>query len=133
MSATVYLIRHAVAGRRGSWKGSDEERPLTKEGLRQAERLASSFADLALARLVSSPFTRCVQTLEPLAQAKGLAIACSDVLAEGAPAGPLLQLIRAATEPVALCTHGDVLLVTMHALVTGGVAADPLRFDKGST
>ena len=36
---TLYLLRHARAGRRSAWKGDDELRPLSKVGRRQAEGL----------------------------------------------------------------------------------------------
>jgi len=68
------------------------------------------------ARILSSPATRCVQTVEPLAEALGLRIEVVDELAEGA-AGKGVELVRSlAGKRVALCTHGDVIpdiLVTL--------------------
>ena len=86
MSGTfVYVIRHAEAGDRKRWAGPDEARPLSDGGRRQAEHLAELFADQPFVQLVSSPFLRCVQTLEPLADARGLPIDLRDELAEGGP------------------------------------------------
>ena len=60
--------------------------------------------------LVSSPYDRCVQTLEPLARRLGLPIEPRDELAEGEPGPAALALVRglAGAMPV-LSTHGDVV------------------------
>jgi len=57
-------------------------------------------------RVVSSPYTRCVQTVEPLAAALGLPVEIDDGLAEGA--GLAAQALLEADGVVA-CTHGDVI------------------------
>src|SRR5207245_4789289 len=58
---TLYLVRHCRAA------GQAPEAPLTAEGLAQAERLADVLAPLAPDRILSSPFRRAVQSVEPLA------------------------------------------------------------------
>jgi 8-oxo-dGTP diphosphatase len=62
-------------------------------------------------RLVSSPFLRCTQTLEPLAVTLDLPIETTDLLAEGADGGAALDLMTmlARTDSIACCTRGDVL------------------------
>ena len=64
----MLLVRHAKAGHRRDWKGDDRERPLSHAGASQARKLVPVLSPLAPARLLSSPYTRCVQTLEPLAK-----------------------------------------------------------------
>ena len=64
-----------------------------------------------MTRVVSSPFVRCVQTVEPLAAACGLQIEVRPELAEGAPDSewqPLLS--RLAGSDAVACVHGDLTL-----------------------
>ncbi len=79
----VVVVRHAKAGERGTWLGPDGERPLTRRGRKQAQRLVERFRGLEISRIVSSPFVRCVQTVEPLAGRRGLPVETTDELAEG--------------------------------------------------
>jgi 8-oxo-dGTP diphosphatase len=132
----VYLVRHGKAGSREKWHDPDELRPLTAAGRRQAEGLAAQLATEPLAALVSSHYVRCVQTLEPLASALGLPVQEHDALAEGAPPGGALQLVRvvSALGPVVLSTHGDVHEFVVHSLAAEGVPLEgPMKFTKGST
>lgn len=112
----VLLIRHAHAGTRKQWQGDDRLRPLSPKGERQAVALAKVLTDFAPARLASSPYVRCVQTLQPYADDHGLKVEEVDELAEGRGA-EALTLIRASwAERVALCTHGDVIPEVLSAL-----------------
>jgi 8-oxo-(d)GTP phosphatase len=77
---TVYLVRHAKAGDREAWEGDDDLRPLSKPGRRQAAGLVDLLRPAGIRRLVSSPAVRCVQTLEPLGEALGLAVELDDAL-----------------------------------------------------
>jgi 8-oxo-dGTP diphosphatase len=131
----VYLIRHAKAGSRLKWTKPDHLRPLTKAGRRQAEGLVA-LIEQPLERLVSSPYVRCVQTLEPLAEARDLALETADELAEGAPVEDALALMLslAADGPAALCTHGDVMMFAVDELLAAGVPLEgPFEFKKGAT
>ena len=103
---TSVLVRHASAGDRHDWAGDDRLRPLDARGRRQATELVELLGGLDLRRVVSSPYVRCVETLEPLAEELGLAVERDDRLAEGMgrAASGLLQ-----EEGVVCCTHGDVV------------------------
>jgi 8-oxo-dGTP diphosphatase len=104
------LVRHASAGERAEWTGDDRLRPLDKKGLRQAQALAGTLAELGATRLLSSPYVRCVQTLEPAAVRLGLPVEERDELAEGASADEVKALLRELDGSVpALSTHGDVI------------------------
>ena len=132
----VYLIRHAKAKNRLKWREPDHLRPLTKAGFRQAEALRELYAGHAFSRLFSSPYLRCVQTLEPLAEARGLPLEMADALAEGAPMGVALELMLAASSagPAAFCTHADVGIDVIEELLTEGVGFEgPLEFKKAAT
>ncbi len=130
----VFFIRHAKAGDRDRWTEPDDVRPLTKDGWRQAEGLVELLKDEAVDRIFSSHYLRCVQTVEPLAQARQLRVEPHEALVEGAGAGAALDVIQTATQPVALCTHGDVLELVIGRLLDAGVdGADPRLGKKGCT
>ncbi len=82
-TGTLFLLRHTTAGDRERWDGIDAIRPLTKKGRRQAEAIARLLADRGIERIYTSPFTRCVQTVEPLADLIGAKVVEHDALAEG--------------------------------------------------
>ena len=105
----VLLVRHARAGDRAAWVGDDALRPLDKKGRKQAKALVETLSGLGATRLVSSPYLRCVQTLEPAAKAFGLDLEEREELAEGSTADDALDLIAALDGVPALSTHGDVI------------------------
>jgi broad specificity phosphatase PhoE len=130
---SVYLVRHAKAGSRRNWSGKDSQRPLSKPGQRQAAEIASALADAAITRIVSSPYVRCVQTVEPLASACGVTVDVSDALAEGAPVADAAALLdKLAREQSVLCSHGDVIGDLLMHLADHGVRIGDFRLEKGS-
>jgi 8-oxo-dGTP diphosphatase len=130
---TVYLLRHARAGRRSAWKGDDELRPLSKVGLRQAAGLLDVLADAHVEQAVSSPYVRCVQSVEPLAEERDLEIDVVDELREGAPPEDALRLFeKVSGHPTVLCTHGDIVQALLTHFKANGVKVGKLRMEKGS-
>jgi 8-oxo-(d)GTP phosphatase len=131
----VYLVRHAKAGNRGEWTKPDHLRPLSDSGKEQAERLVAILEGSPVERIVSSPHVRCVQTLGPLASARGLTVEESEDLAEGAgPARALALLSEVSREPTVLCSHGDVIQeVLQHLSAEGLEVPHPPPLRKGST
>ena len=133
----MYLIRHAKAGSRSAWREPDELRPVSRSGRRQSKRLVERFDAMPVRRLFSSPFLRCIQTLEPLADARGLDIDLAHELSEGAPIAAVEALILAASAdgPAAFSTHGDVQAGLVGDLIDRGVRLDgeDVAFKKGST
>lgn len=127
----VLLIRHAHAGSRGD--GHDELRPLSAKGRRQAGGLADRYRDVRLCRTVTSPYVRCVETIVPLAAVAGTDVEEITELGEGHGPGAALALIEDATEPLALCTHGDVIGEVLMLLGRRGVPLDADAMQKGST
>jgi len=127
--SSVHLIRHAKAKNRLAWEEPDHLRPLTKRGRREALAIASGLEDEPLARLVSSPFVRCLQTLEPLALALDLPIETTDALAEGTGAEIVAHLLLslAGSGPIACCTHGDVVFEVVDLVAESGVPLDGPR------
>jgi 8-oxo-(d)GTP phosphatase len=104
----LLLVRHGSAGERDAWEGDDRERPLDERGLRQAERLAEVLEGHEVLRLVSSPFLRCVQTVEPLAAARSVELERDERLADGAGAAGVAAVLRELGAGV-LCLHGAEL------------------------
>ena len=103
------MLRHVSAGDREDWNGPDELRPLDERGRLQASLLPRVLDGFAVARIVSSPYVRCVESVRPLAKALGLALEEREELAEGAFESewrPLLDEL-AAGDAVA-CVHGDI-------------------------
>ena len=100
------LLRHASAGDRYHWAGDDADRPLDEKGRRQAAELAVELGTDDVRRVVSSPYVRCVQTVEPLAAALGLEVELDDRLAEGGGSSAQALLEE---DGVVACTHGDVI------------------------
>ncbi len=78
----ILLVRHASAGDRYAWEGDDSLRPLDERGLRQADELVELLEQYEVTRVLSSPSLRCVQTVEPFAQARGLGIEIRNELSE---------------------------------------------------
>jgi phosphohistidine phosphatase SixA len=111
---SLLLIRHGRAGDRDEWEGDDLRRPLDERGRQQAERLVELLASYPVARVASSPADRCVQTVEPLARARGLAVELRDELSEELQDTAGVSLVRAAAkDDVAVSCHGglsDVLI-----------------------
>jgi phosphohistidine phosphatase SixA len=103
---TSVLVRHASAGDRDDWKGDDRLRPLDARGRGQAAALVELLRPLAVRRVVSSPYRRCVETVEPLAAALGVPVEEDDRLAEGAGRAAL-ELVH--EDGLVCCTHGDVV------------------------
>lgn len=132
--APTYLIRHAKAGDRRTWSGDDLSRPLSKTGRRQARALVHVLSSRVIERLLSSPAIRCMETVEPLAEQRGLPIEPRDELLEGAPLPGLLELLEELrSTPSVLCGHGDLIPAVIEHLEDRGAIVGPERgWKKGS-
>jgi phosphohistidine phosphatase SixA len=105
---SLLLIRHARAGDPKAWEGDDRERPVDERGRRQSDALVDALAEFPIDRIVSSPYVRCVQSVEPLAEARGLEIELDDQLGADRLEDVPEVLERLRGENAALCTHGDI-------------------------
>ncbi len=133
--ATFYVVRHAKAGSRGHWTGDDRKRPLSKKGQKQAEGLVKGFEAYPIAGIFSSPFLRCLQTVEPLANAHRITVKTSSSLAEGRGLTGLSDFFNnGKLDHAILSTHGDIVWELVEDLVNRHVIrAGEGGFDKGST
>jgi 8-oxo-(d)GTP phosphatase len=132
--ARAYLVRHAKAGDRRTWSGDDLSRPLSKTGRRQAKGLVRVLSDRVIERIVSSPATRCVDTVRPLADQRALPIEPRDEVLEGAPLSGVLGLLdELRSIPSVLCGHGDLIpAVVEHLEAHGAVVGPEHGWKKGS-
>lgn len=119
------LARHAEAGEKRSWLRADQERPLTAMGQRQAAGLAQSLAILKGPRLVSSPYLRCVQTLDPLAARLGTGVATDVRMIPHADTRGLTPQDDLFHDTV-ICTHGEVIAALLRRWSLEGVVTMPI-------
>jgi 8-oxo-dGTP diphosphatase len=117
---TLYIVRHAKAGSRSNFDGDDIDRPLSSNGWHQAKLLGAKLATRSPTALIASPFIRCIQTLEPLAELCDLDVRTDDRLAEDQPFEPVLELLAEVADGTVLCSHGDIIPATMAALQRRG-------------
>lgn len=70
----VVLVRHAASVPPGTpgWEQRDDERPLSEEGLRQADDLAFELDPYGLSAVYTSPYARSIQTVTPIARRRGM-------------------------------------------------------------
>ena len=117
---TLLILRHSQARSRKAWRSDDRQRPLLATGKHQAPELVPLLAAYDVRRMVSSSSTRCVQTLEPYAEATGCSSAPTGLLSEeDASRKAVRELVAglvddlqdrpAAAGGLALCTHRPVL------------------------
>jgi 8-oxo-dGTP diphosphatase len=122
------VVRHAKAYPRGSWSGDDGLRPLDSRGKDRAAAIAPILAAFGVRRLVSSPSTRCVDTLRPYAASARITLREKAALSEeGFAEDPkkatyhVERLLLRGTA-AAMCGHGPVLPSMLDAI---GRRAEP--------
>jgi len=135
---TLFLIRHASAGARGSLgPDSDLSRPLDAVGEEQAQALIDLLGERGITEVYSSLATRCAQTVEPLANHLGVAIKKDPALTEGQSATMAVHLARMLVTDgttAALSSHGDIIPDMIQTLAREGmVIQGPRAWAKGST
>ncbi|MDX5474390.1 MAG: histidine phosphatase family protein [Bacillaceae bacterium] len=68
MQKVIYIVRHCKA------EGQPAEAPLTSEGMKQAIELVNFFKKVKIDRIISSPFIRAIQSIEPVSKQKQIDI-----------------------------------------------------------
>lgn len=131
----IYVVRHAKAGDRAEWEGDDRLRPLTKSGRRQAEELSAWLEKEPIDAILSSPYVRCLQTVEPLAEQRKLTIEPRTDLEEGSGGESVLRIAAEFKgRNVVLCTHGDVVEELLEQLIAQRlVSRARAQLEKAST
>jgi 8-oxo-(d)GTP phosphatase len=137
----MIVVRHASAGRKAEWPGSDLSRPLDPRGELDARSLSSLLRCFGVSRVISAPAERCMATVRPYAAAVGAEIEVEPAFdaagsgAEGrgasADAEKAAAALAAADDPVVICAHREnlpVLLAAACAELGAGPPTDkPLR------
>ncbi|KEP26453.1 histidine phosphatase family protein [Bacillus zhangzhouensis] len=73
---TYYIVRHCQAD------GQSKDAALTPQGIAQSHTLAQFLSSIHLNQIISSPYKRAIQTIQPLAHAKQLKMKIDDRLSE---------------------------------------------------
>lgn len=124
-TGTIFLLRHAAAGDRATFEGVDSTRPLTKKGRRQAEAIAGLLSGRGIERIYTSPYTRCVESVRPLAKLTGAKIREHDALAEGPDVDAAYSLVDDLVGYNAvLCSHGDVIPAVINRMMWAGLSLE---------
>lgn len=101
---TLYLVRHCKAA------GQKPAAALTETGRRQAEELAELFEGYSVDSIISSPFVRAMQTVQPLAERLQLTVRVDARLAERVLCGEdrtdWQDMMRASFSMPDLCYEG---------------------------
>lgn len=129
------MVRHAKSGSREKWSGDDRKRPLTKKGIKQAQDLVEVLSPYPVAAIYSSPYLRCVQTVQPLGKRLRQKVEQSVSLAEGHGLAGLHEFLDDDDlDNAVLCTHGDIVWELVEDLVRRKILrAGEGGYDKGST
>jgi len=106
---TLYIVRHAKAGKRSEWDGPDTLRPLSDKGWEQAHAIAKTLIDLKPTALISSPAVRCMQTLEPLSEATKIKVVSDQRLFEDGDVAKMIELLEDAQDSSVISSHGDMI------------------------
>jgi len=131
------LLRHAKATPRTDWKGPDGKRPLLPTGFVQAKLIVPVLAAFGVKRVVTSPWVRCLTTVEPYAESRKLAIIERLALSEhGNANGPartrkvVQKLVETGVASV-LCSHRPSLPTILDALAEYGTPSQEIRLHEG--
>jgi phosphohistidine phosphatase len=125
MAAPSYLVRHAKA-EPGS-AGGDASRHLTGKGREAFQRLARELCrEIRVTRILTSPFTRAVETAALLSAACGAPVEQDPRLASGTSGGrELLRLAAALGGGTALVGHNPEIAEAIRLAGGGDVHVPP--------
>ena len=123
------LLRHASAGP-GCRRRIDRFRELDDDGRVDARQLIWTLAGRALVRVVTSPLPRCVQSVVPLAESRGLVVERRDELLPDATVEEVMALLVELPDASLVCTHQEVFL----QLFAGEISCEKggAQFSSGS-
>lgn len=129
---TLVIVRHALARSRRAWRGDDPVRPLLKTGAQQAQRLVPLLASYDVTRVVTSSSERCLRTVTPYAEQRGLKVRRKAELSEEGSTPEAVRAIitrlLAREENSVICTHRPVLSWVGEALGIDAIKLDPGAF-----
>ena len=112
---TLIILRHTKSLERGDWDEEDSHRTLDETGFDQAQLLIKHLAPFAIDELYTSDYTRCVQTVTPLAHARGLSITAVPSLNEESfeldPEKAIIfaNALKQDEKNILICSHNPVI------------------------
>jgi 8-oxo-(d)GTP phosphatase len=104
----MLLLRHVSAGTRLSSPEIDSWRRLDDAGRLVARQLVWAYADREITRIVSSPLARCVESVVPLAESRGLVVEQRWELSPDVALEDVLTLLVDLPDSSLVCTHREV-------------------------
>ncbi len=126
-TSNLVVVRHAKAVKRGDHDGPDPQRPLNDVGHAQAQHLVPLLHAYGTTRVVTSPSTRCAQTVGPYAEEQVVGVTevagLSEEEHDEEAVRHLLATALSTPEPTVVCTHRPVLPGLLAQL---GVEEEPL-------
>lgn len=120
---TLLVVRHGRAKKRSAWKGGESTRPLTDNGQKQSRNLVPILAAFGVQEMISSPWQRCWDTVEPYARASDTTVLQAPEITEktakkrpGGVRALVDDLLARPREVTAVCTHRPVLPFVLEAI-----------------
>jgi phosphohistidine phosphatase SixA len=104
----MLLHRHASAGEKLESPSLDRARRLDGDGCADAAALRHALAGYPIERIVSSSHRRCIDSVRPLAEARGLPAERREELAPDALLEDTKALLEELPRNVLVCTHREV-------------------------
>lgn len=118
----LLVVRHAKAKPRSSWTKAEGDRPLAATGMRQAQSVGRLLQAWKPARIVTSPWLRCVATIAPYAKAADAKVKLNESLTEHRhgrhphKTAAVVEALFDKQRPVILCTHRPALPTVLKQL-----------------
>jgi 8-oxo-(d)GTP phosphatase len=120
---TLIILRHTKALERGDWDEVDSERTLNEVGFDQAQLLIKHLEPFAIEEIYTSDYVRCVQTVTPLAHARGLNISQVPSLNEETFEEDPLRSVSFANalkqdeKNILICSHNPVIPTMLRGIL----------------
>ncbi|MEI6870011.1 MAG: phosphoglycerate mutase family protein, partial [Actinomycetota bacterium] len=117
------ILRHTKALERGDWDEPDSQRTLNEVGFDQAQLLIKHLEPFAIDEVYTSDYTRCVQTVTPLAHARGLSITSVPSLNEETfEADPMRAVafanaLKQDEKNILICSHNPVIPTMLRGIL----------------
>jgi 8-oxo-dGTP diphosphatase len=120
---TLIILRHAKALERGDWDEPDSQRTLNEVGFDQAQLLIKHLEPFAIDEVYTSDYTRCMQTVTPLAHARGLSITAVPSLNEQifeedpSRAVAFANALKQDEKNIVICSHNPVIPTMLRGIL----------------
>jgi 8-oxo-dGTP diphosphatase len=120
---TLIILRHTKALERGDWDGDDSLRTLNESGFAQAQSLIEHLAPFAIDEIYTSDFTRCVQTVSPLGESRGLVVSkvpsLNEATFESDPERSMsfANALKQDERNILICSHNPVIPTMLRGIL----------------